>query len=188
MLKLQFFTIFASKNFTLKNCYSYLTQFTRLFAGHGYKMKKEKTKLPKLTKSNVNIVGFSCSSSCCDIRIWEQRTLVVRSVLRGLRKAVILSVEVVDKKKMMYFTEQQLATRQQLPYNKTFEWYDGFPVLDNKTNTFGYVEREPLDPWVRGEGESFSCLERIRWGFPFCCKLYNCEIFCRSLRKLVHSL
>ena len=117
-----------------------------------------------MTKSNVNIVGFSCSSSCCEIRIWEQRTLVVRSVLRGLRKAVILSVEVVDKKKMMYFTEQQLTTRQQLPYNKTFEWYDGFPVLDNKTNTFGSVEREPLDPWVRGEGESFSCPEHVRWG------------------------
>ena len=30
--------------------------------------------------------------------------------MRGLRKAVILSVEVVDKKKMTYFTEKQLTT------------------------------------------------------------------------------
>ena len=50
---------------------------------------------------------------CCHLRIWEQRIVAARSVLRAPRKAVFLSVEVVDKKKMMYFTA---AT-----YNQTYQ-------------------------------------------------------------------
>ena len=62
------------------------------------------------------------------------------------------------QKENKVFHRKQLTARQHVPYNKTFEWYDGFPVLDNKTNTFAYVEREPLDPWWEGRGNLFHAL------------------------------
>ena len=133
--------------------------------------------LSKWTEKEWHQFGRFLGFPCYHLPIWEQRILAVRSVLRGPRKAVFLSVEVGDKKKMMYFTGQQLWRKK---YNHEFHRaatlkekykyvFDRSVTLKDthieaNTNYCWCVQRCLLIlGWGEREvGESFSCFERIR--------------------------